>query len=975
MPGGAVAPSHADGPRAPHTAAPPPGALTPANAPLPPAAPAAGGPPLAASPWGTSGIRPPGAPPAAPAWGPPPIVAAGAPGGAAVPAPDPAAPQPGAPPALSAPVAHPAPAATQAVPLAGGPAPPSNATGAVAAGAQGAIQWKQEAERGGGRPPCVVAAFSFTGQMVRTRPGGVAQQFDIQDIVKSSFADWYTDLKEFPGPFGRVERDTTEKLAAHLRKLASRLVDQDASSHSLDSIARYPHSAALACEFLSCLMEADGKRQTDEFWQRFAPALAKRAVALRPVGAASPLQSHCAKLCSGDVPGALEDACKEGLWAHALALSRSVSPDAYDRVLTGFGAALAQPSTAAHASERPTELELGDPSVCALILLYEVLGQGNIPDIQDTALPSWPAYVALFAAVLRASEQRGLFYKFLEVLASGLARQGDIFGAHVCLLLTADRSLEPVDAPSSLVCLLGVEHRSPKNFRFLLEPVALQLSEAFEYAVRCGDADALCPTLQPFKLAHAMMLADIGLIEKARRYMTLLQAFVKAVPQNRLSDAFRSSMRELNEMLNPSLSAGPADAGPRVGKGLRDLFRGIAETTGLAVKPTPPPALGADDDDGAEAEQRPGVPLLAAAARPQTPSAVTPPLWQQQVCPAPDVGPASRPVPNVAGPGGPPLSVAAPMPAAMPAMPPTQAAPSAPTPSVPMPSPGSAPWAAGGGGTSWQPAAAVAPPTVHASGGGMWGPPPPLASTPQGALGEGLLGSCPPGGGDGPEGAAAAQAPQRMTDSFEQDPLLNAGKAVWSGVKGLFSTVRGGGTDGKDAPQRGEKDSKENTFYFDTEKKIWRQRGAADEPDASEYDPMTGKKLAPKVTEPPPPPPPSMSAGVPSPMGMSATSSLGAARRHSGSLYVNPLAPAATNPVGVSQTSPPAAGYPGGAPPQMWGPPPLGGGQGPPESGGPLASSFAAAGQAPFGGAAPLAPPPMGAPLQPGQGVRSSPFG
>lgn len=67
-----------------------------------------------------------------------------------------------------------------------------------------------------------------------------------------------------------------------------------------------------------------------------------------------------------------------------------------------------------------------------------------------------------------------------------------------------------------------------------------------------------------------MLLADMGLTEKARRYMVLLQArggsptnrsqpgpptasrpfqaFVKAVPQNRLSDAFRSSMREFNEV-------------------------------------------------------------------------------------------------------------------------------------------------------------------------------------------------------------------------------------------------------------------------------------------------------------------------------------------------------------------------------------------------------------------------------------------
>ena len=80
---------------------------------------------------------------------------------------------------------------------------------------------------------------------------------------------------------------------------------------------------------------------------------------------------------------------------------------------------------------------------------------------------------------------------------------GGIFAGHVCYLMTGERTLDAVDAPSSLVCILGVEHRSPKNFTRHLDPLALQLSEAYEYALRCGNTDAICPTIQPFKLAHA----------------------------------------------------------------------------------------------------------------------------------------------------------------------------------------------------------------------------------------------------------------------------------------------------------------------------------------------------------------------------------------------------------------------------------------------------------------------------------------
>merc|ERR1719188_1394593 len=46
---------------------------------------------------------------------------------------------------------------------------------------------------------------------------------------------------------------------------------------------------------------------------------------------------------------------------------------------------------------------------------------------------------------------------------------------------------------------------------------------------------------------------------------------------------------------------------------------------------------------------------------------------------------------------------------------------------------------------------------------------------------------------------AAAQKPmiEPMQDSLQNDPLLNAGKAVWSGMKGLFTAVKGGGDGSK----------------------------------------------------------------------------------------------------------------------------------------------------------------------------------
>merc|ERR1712066_1077915 len=91
----------------------------------------------------------------------------------------------------------------------------------------------------------------------------------------------------------------------------------------------------------------------------------------------------------------------------------------------------------------------------------------------------------------------------------------------------------------------------------------------------------------------------------------------------------------------------------------------------------------------------------------------------------------------------------------------------------------------------------------------------------------------PVGGIDDSQGEQPAARPP-LNDSMENDPLINAGKAVLSGFKGLWGAVTvasgtgsggSGGSGPGQAPQRGEKDSKDNTFYFDKEKGRWRQRG------------------------------------------------------------------------------------------------------------------------------------------------------
>lgn len=702
------------------------------------------------------------------------------------------------------------------------------------------------------RPKCTTVSFGLEGKILKARPDGVCKLIHTQELLQRHQQKWFDDLDAFRGPYGRVDATATEGLTAQLKRLAEGF-EKAQTAASLQSARLHPESVGLMCRFLVCLIESEGKVQSQEFWKAFAPVLARRSESFRPPGVAeTPIQRLCDRLASGNVDDALQAAISECLWPHVFALGRLLSPESLDRGLIAYSSALLQGK--AQASGQLSTEELADPSVRALLWLYDALGRGSPPEMSGEVLTSWPAYAAMCSVLLRTGELRPLGVKIFEALAARLAASGDIFGAHLCYLLPGHRSLEAVDAPTSLIALLGVEHREPKNFPMLLDPLAMQLSEAYEYGLRCGDESGLCPTIQPFKLAHAMLLADIGLVDKARRYMTLLQAFVKAIPQNKLSDAFRASMRDFNDQLQPS-QASAAEA-PRVGKLVKDLFRGIAETTGLTVKPIAPPALAADDDEPAPA-----------------PSGFT--------------ATSMPPLPSMTGTAG-----AAHLPMAMPAQ----------VNSVPFGAPPPLPFGSvRGDGFQAQPGPSYTVPqssSLAQPGFGGWSPAPLQDDS-------GIFRAEIPDQQDLQEPAM-----QKRPSMMEEDPLLNAGKAVLGFGKSIFSAIKSGvSSEPKGGPG---KDSQENTFYYDSASGRWRQRGVEDEPDISQYDPMTGKKLAPKVVEPPPPmmgsfppmvgPPPGAPPSVGPPPASGGTGgggnpyASGGRSIGSAALYVNPFTGVAATP-------------------------------------------------------------------------------
>ena len=105
-------------------------------------------------------------------------------------------------------------------------------------------------------------------------------------------------------------------------------------------------------------------------------------------------------------------------------------------------------------------------------------------------------------------------------------------------------------------------------------------------------------------------------------------------------------------------------------------------------------------------------------------------------------------------------------------------------------------------------------------------------------------------------------------------------RSIVVGVKTIGSTMLGAMMRLNKKEEEPEKlEAVENTFYYDTMQKRWRQHGVEDA-DVSQIDPMTGRPKAPELSAAHLPPPPSTPT----------SGSLNKARNAARSLYVDPLA-------------------------------------------------------------------------------------
>lgn len=271
-------------------------------------------------------------------------------------------------------------------------------------------------------------------------------------------------------------------------------------------------------------------------------------------------------LLKGEREEAIRLCVEAHLWTHALLLASS-NQGACQQVIAAF------------ATQTCTE---GSPLQTMYLLSATQHGHifKSIPDRPQTntdlssAVPilrNWRSNLAMMLANPCASDSRVMIH-LGDVLWS---KYGQVEAAHVCYLM-AGCQLESSFAPKTRLVLLGADHR--RNPCRYVTPLAVQRTEVIELARTLKNSQFTMPDFQVFKFLYASMLAEVGMIHKAAKYVHTVQQIVKktAAKHAKSSSGFHYPPAFLVEL--PLLQArirrlqGPlADGG---GGGITKIFRG-----------------------------------------------------------------------------------------------------------------------------------------------------------------------------------------------------------------------------------------------------------------------------------------------------------------------------------------------------------------------------------------------------------------
>lgn len=509
---------------------------------------------------------------------------------------------------------------------------------------------QSEARSSVGRPPHALVTFGFGGKLIVMKSisssygtedpvGGLVSILNLAEVVadkthvanlETSACDYFLALcqQSFPGPLvggSAATKDLNKWIDERIANCQSPYTDfrkGEILKLLLSLLKIYcQHYGKLRTPFGldSALQETDGHELAVA--KLFASA-GRNGSQLNKYGAVT----HCVQnvpteeqirttavkvqnlLVSGRRKEALQCAQEGQLWGPAIVLAAQLGGEFYfDTVKLMAHRQLVWGSPLRTLclliAMKPADVFSGDNSSNASPLTTIKLCQQPTQFVANAMLDNWEENLAIITA--NRTKDDGLV---ILHLGDCLWRErGEIAAAHICYLV-AEANLEPY-SNSARLCLIGADHmKCPRTYA---SPEAIQRTELYEYSKVLGNSQFTLLPFQPYKVAYAHMLAEVGKISHSLRYCQAILKTLKNVGRAPEVETWKSMLSSLEERIKTHQQGGyNANLAPAklVGKLFTSIDRSIHRMIG---GPPPGQSTSQSSAQGSEHDNHSTAPKVA----------------------------------------------------------------------------------------------------------------------------------------------------------------------------------------------------------------------------------------------------------------------------------------------------------------------------------------------------------------------------
>ena len=356
-----------------------------------------------------------------------------------------------------------------------------------------------------GRVGCPLIAFGSGGKIVTMKPhvqkryvntNGQLTEVDkvMPGFLKISNSAKYfesykfvKDAKFFDGPLARKKKK-------ELIKLVQDLIDQDSNLNQPET------SYCSLLRFMLLKLESDGKLLSNpDAYQKIVSSILKRNS--RPVYISNMSTDRTSEQCDmsiirtlldeGKVDECIETFSRAGKYDFAIVLAQKFRKETVHKLIAEFARA--------NVSE-------DDPLFSIMSLC-----SNNVLQVQYT-VSNWREHVSMLLATKSVDDETKAT---IANLGFALCLEQDFYAGHLCCLIAG------YVPDGANIALIG---QSPSA---TLDHQSLLLTEVYESIMRLKASDLILPHLQLYKLEHACLLTDLGLMTESSKYCESIISSIK----------------------------------------------------------------------------------------------------------------------------------------------------------------------------------------------------------------------------------------------------------------------------------------------------------------------------------------------------------------------------------------------------------------------------------------------------------------